>query len=397
MSKVLKLGVLALLLFVGISFTKNVKAYDWNWNDNVQSLLICGVDYNDKDETQKVQGIEWDHQNTITVKNCNCLLDCDNSDEYFIWYHGDIPMNIVFEGTNNVDYIQVEDGYNHGTFISTSTNADINISGTGTINLKHCNDFVSYAIDDEEQSCDLTISGVTVNADGTNIYSKYGNLTLNNTNLNFKKINEDTSSVRVGSNNSDIDGNGTISINNSNLELVNLFDGFFQCKNLVTNGYIYGGTGTAQYAFNTTNLFKQYSSSYGSVLKESLDGVTYLLFTNNKQNYPDYSTNKSNPNAVPANNSVSSSKPGKASIKSLKNKKGKKAVLTWGKVANAKKYTVMYAMKKNFKGAKKKTVSGTKVTIKKLKKKKTYFFKVRGVNGSQVGAWSAVKKIKIKK
>ena len=90
-------------------------------------------------------------------------------------------------------------------------------------------------------------------------------------------------------------------------------------------------------------------------------------------------------------------KVGKVSGLKVKNKKGKKAVVSWKKASNAKKYTVMYATKKSFKGAKKKNVSGTKATIKKLKKKKTYYFKVRGVNGSKTGAWSAVKKVKIKK
>ena len=58
-------------------------------------------------------------------------------------------------------------------------------------------------------------------------------------------------------------------------------------------------------------------------------------------------------------------------------------------------------MKKNFKSGvktvnikKNKTVSAT---IKKLKKKKTYYFRVRGVNGKNVGKWSAVKRVKVNK
>ena len=35
--------------------------------------------------------------------------------------------------------------------------------------------------------------------------------------------------------------------------------------------------------------------------------------------------------------------------------------------------------------------------LSKLKKKKTYYFRVRGVNGKNVGKWSAVKRVKVNK
>lgn len=78
-----------------------------------------------------------------------------------------------------------------------------------------------------------------------------------------------------------------------------------------------------------------------------------------------------------------------------------KVKATWKKLTNVSGYQIQYAPNKKFKKAKRKTVKSTSVTIKKLKKKKTYFVRVRAyklVDGKKVyGKWSAVKKVKIKK
>lgn len=78
-----------------------------------------------------------------------------------------------------------------------------------------------------------------------------------------------------------------------------------------------------------------------------------------------------------------------------------KVKATWKKLTNISGYQIQYAPNKKFKKAKRKTVKSTSVTIKKLKKKKTYFVRVRAyklVDGKKVyGKWSAVKKVKIKK
>ena len=86
-----------------------------------------------------------------------------------------------------------------------------------------------------------------------------------------------------------------------------------------------------------------------------------------------------------------------AKIGGIKVKKsGKKAIVTWKKDANAEKYEVWCALKKNFKKSVKKIkVKAAKATFKNLKKGKTYYFKVRGLKGSTKGDFSAVKKIKI--
>ncbi len=100
-------------------------------------------------------------------------------------------------------------------------------------------------------------------------------------------------------------------------------------------------------------------------------------------------------NAVPA-------KVTRVQLKQAKNNKKKAVSLKWKKVKNAKKYQIQYSLNKKFKSGKKfktktKYTSKLTFTIKKLTKKKTYFFRVRAVNGKQIGQWSKTKKVKIKK
>lgn len=91
----------------------------------------------------------------------------------------------------------------------------------------------------------------------------------------------------------------------------------------------------------------------------------------------------------------------KVSWKSVKNIKSGKVVASWKKVVEADGYQIQYATNKKFKKAKSKTVKSTSVTLKKLKKKKTYFVRVRAykvADGKKAyGKWSASKKVKIKK
>lgn len=95
-------------------------------------------------------------------------------------------------------------------------------------------------------------------------------------------------------------------------------------------------------------------------------------------------------------------KPGKPTIKKLENKKGKKLTVKLSKkVSGATGYQIAYATKSSMKGQKTKTFKGTSITIKSLKKKKTYYIRVRAYtkkNGQTVyGSWSKKKSIKIKK
>ena len=92
--------------------------------------------------------------------------------------------------------------------------------------------------------------------------------------------------------------------------------------------------------------------------------------------------------------SIKTVKVGKTKI--LKAKAGKKRVsLTLKKIKGAKGYRIKYSTSKKFKKAKTKFIKKNKVTIKKLKKGKIYYFKAQAykkVNGVNVyGKWSARK------
>lgn len=99
---------------------------------------------------------------------------------------------------------------------------------------------------------------------------------------------------------------------------------------------------------------------------------------------------------------VTVAKPSKVKLKTAKNLKKKSVTLKWNKTKNSVKYQIQYSLNRKFNKAKKyktktKTTKKLTITIKKLAKKKTYYFRVRGVNGKLYGNWSNVKKVKIKK
>lgn len=93
---------------------------------------------------------------------------------------------------------------------------------------------------------------------------------------------------------------------------------------------------------------------------------------------------------------------GKPVIKKLKSKSGKKVTLTLaGKISDAAGYQVAYGTKSSLKGQKKKTFKGTDTVISGLKKKKTYYVRVRAyakIDGKTIySTWSRTKSIKVKK
>ena len=97
--------------------------------------------------------------------------------------------------------------------------------------------------------------------------------------------------------------------------------------------------------------------------------------------------------------------PAKTAIKKLKNRKGRKVQVKFKEVAGADGYEITYSTGVNF-GKKKTTVNSYNAaknvrTVKKLKKGKRYFVKVRAykMNGTEkvYGKWSQVKVVKIKK
>ena len=109
------------------------------------------------------------------------------------------------------------------------------------------------------------------------------------------------------------------------------------------------------------------------------------------------------PSVTPDNSDKISGKKtlSKVILRVPKNKKGRKLVVRWNAVKDAKGYQLQYALNKKFKKKKSIQTKKTKYTIKKLKKKKTYYIRVRAykMNGKKkvYGKWSTVKKVKIKK
>ena len=90
---------------------------------------------------------------------------------------------------------------------------------------------------------------------------------------------------------------------------------------------------------------------------------------------------------------------GKVSDLKLKQKKGT-VTASWKKTTGAKGYQICYSASKKWKNKKQKLITKNKVVIKNLKKN-PYYFRVRAyrLEGTKkvYGAWSSVKKIKIKK
>ncbi len=91
---------------------------------------------------------------------------------------------------------------------------------------------------------------------------------------------------------------------------------------------------------------------------------------------------------------------GKVSAVKLKQKK-QGVTVSWKKVSGAAGYQICYSTSKKWKNKKQKLSRKNKLIVKKLKKKKTYYFRVRAyrMNGAKkvYGAWSKARKIKIKK
>ena len=93
--------------------------------------------------------------------------------------------------------------------------------------------------------------------------------------------------------------------------------------------------------------------------------------------------------------------PAKVKLKSAKNVKKKSILVKFKKAKDAKGYQICWARSKKFKKAKTKFTTKLKYKIKKLKKKKTYYVRVRAynINGHTkvFGKYSKKKKVKIKK
>lgn len=138
--------------------------------------------------------------------------------------------------------------------------------------------------------------------------------------------------------------------------------------------------------FSTTIFCNNFS------LEEVVENTTGATTSNQEQTLTNSTTSQ------PSTENI---KIGKASIKSVKNAKGKKAIIKLTAIKNISGYQLQYSTNKKFTKAKSKYISKSGYTVKNLKKKKKYFFRARAfktVSGKmQYGEWSNVKKLKITK
>ena len=142
----------------------------------------------------------------------------------------------------------------------------------------------------------------------------------------------------------------------------------------------------------------------GSVRFNAVKGRTYYIYVHSYHySFPEgytyqLATSFKGPKATPAKKTTNTSKKPVKMVTgvSLKVKK-KKINIRFKLVSNVSKYQIMYSTKKSFKNKKVVTVRSGNVTIKKLKRKKTYFIRVRAISkNGKAGAWSVVKKVRVK-
>ena len=115
-----------------------------------------------------------------------------------------------------------------------------------------------------------------------------------------------------------------------------------------------------------------------------------------------------NNNAIKSNGTVNSTtgyktkKLGQVKWKTAKNIRKKKVKLSWSVQTDVSGYQIQYARNKKFTKSEKSILKRkNKITIKELRKRKTYYFRVRAYKKCEgeilYGKWSKVKKIKVKK
>ena len=116
---------------------------------------------------------------------------------------------------------------------------------------------------------------------------------------------------------------------------------------------------------------------------------------------PVRTTETASPTITPTPTPKSITAPSKPTKIKAKNNKKKSVTLSWKKVKGATGYQVHYVANTAFAKKKLKSTKKNKLVFKKLKKKKTYSFRVRayklGNNVKVYGSWSKAKKVKIKK
>lgn len=96
------------------------------------------------------------------------------------------------------------------------------------------------------------------------------------------------------------------------------------------------------------------------------------------------------------NYKLTEAKPAKVKLSSVKANGGKKVTVKFKKISGIKKYQIQYSYKSNMKSAKNKTTTKATYALKRLKKGKKVYVRVRAVSGKLYGDWSAKRSVKVK-
>ena len=131
------------------------------------------------------------------------------------------------------------------------------------------------------------------------------------------------------------------------------------------------------------------------------EGVDYTVtYENNKQIGTATATVKGIGNYTGSQTVSFNIVPGKVTVKKISSPSAKKVLVSWEKSANVTNYEVTYSLKKNFSKKVRKKTTKTSLTLTSLKRKKTYYVKVRAYKtvGEQklYGSYSKTMKITVK-
>ena len=178
---------------------------------------------------------------------------------------------------------------------------------------------------------------------------------------------------------------------------------------------LFGGPGNGKMLMGDSRTFGRvymvtfgqgimYGDSLGIISDDNYDdgtGNKPSTEDDDKVTPPDGSSdkNENNPQKKPEQNDAITDKLTAPKKFKVTAKKNKKVVISWKKVLGAKKYKIYYSAKKKAKYKLYITTQKTKVTTsKKLKAKKTYYFKVAAVDkNGMIGKESKVKRVKVNK
>ena len=428
-----KISTILVALLLVISSTGVIYGSDGVKNDKVAWLKVKGIDLNSEYETGEVKGVSYEAgTNTLTLNNCNISLDEDS----FIYYVGDIPLNIKIKGNNTITGIESEDETYAFNFLECESDHDgkdssVNISGGGTLNLNKIRNIADNHILKESKESTTSINDVRINAEGGGFMSFVGNLKIENSTIKIDNSSaKGESAINIGSMLNEY--GGKINIKKSLVEIkVGKYSEYYYNKVLEgrffsTNGLnIYAGETAPKWKANEKSILGRTEDTDEAVpnypTKSTEDYIGYVLITEENLNLPDILIAHDKHTSYTIKNRktatyfeigytgdkvckicgkiISTGKTtAKKSISTPNVKKGKKKItVKYKKIAGATGFEVRYKKAggkwsvKKYKGNK-----NCNKVIKKLKSATKYTVQLRVVSGKKYSNWSKSKIVKVK-